>query len=595
MSPSKTLGRFLIWRMRHLPDRQFLLLLSGVVGAAAGLAAVALKEVVHWIHELLFGGQRHLLQSWLYGVLPVIGIVATVLMAKYVFRLNFGHGVSNVLHAISKGSSLIPRRMVGTHMAGSAVTVGLGGSVGLEAPIVVTGSAIGSNIGRAMHLNYKRRSILIGCGASAAIAAIFNAPIAGVIFAMEVLLTGVAISSFIPLLIASVAGAVVATVLSRDEILLSVELGDVFAAGDLPFYILLGIGCGLSALIFSRLSFAVEKVLRLVRRREVRAVVGALAVGLLILMFPPLFGEGYGFVKILTSGSQESLFTDRGLLGQITEPRVLIALLLALIILKAVAASLTIAAGGCGGVFAPSLFIGAVAGYFFASLVNLIYPNADPLPVAAFALVGMCGVMSGMLHAPLTAIFLIAELTGGYELFIPLMLVSAIAYSTTAYFEPHSIYTKRLYEKGDLFDQHNKDQLVLSLIDMDRIVEKDFTPLRPEATLADMIEVFKEAKRNLFPVVDEEGILNGLLTLDDVRTIMFDPSRHDTPIRTLMIKPTTVVRLGDDMMDVMGRFESSGKWNLPVLDEEGRYIGFLSRSKIFTSYRQRLLRQQRAE
>lgn len=584
------LFRFLIWRVRHIGDKQFVLMLAGLTGAVAGLAAVILKETVHIIQALLREGSLFE-YNYLYLAYPLIGIFLTYLFARYLLREKLGHGVTDVLHAISKRSSIIEQTKMYSRMLTSALTVGFGGSVGLEAPIVVTGSAIGSNVGALVHMPYKTRTLLIGCGAAGAIASIFNSPIAGVIFAIEVVFFEVALSAFIPLLIASVSGSLISMMLGSDDILFSFQLKDAFTAADVPYFVLLGILCGAVSLYFTRATFWVEKRFSRIKKGWKKALLGGLTLGLLIFIFPPIYGEGYDTIKELLSAKGQSAMND-SLFQDWIELKWIVLLFIGLVILvKPFASAITIAAGGSGGIFAPSLFMGGVTGFFLAYFVNLV-ADQPLVSVSNFTLVGMCGVMSAVLHAPLTAIFLIAEITSGYVLFVPLMLVSAISYTTISYFEKYSIYTKSLIERGDLIP-FDKDKQVLRLIDMKKLVETDLMAIDPNATLDDLAELIRQSKRNIFPVVNSQGELKGIVTLDDVREVMFDDqARKSIIIKTIMHSPPEYILESDNMNTVMQKFERTEAWNLPLI-EDGKYVGFISKSRIFNAYRKKLQRQHR--
>ncbi len=586
---STILMRFLVWRLRHISDNNFLLIVASIIGLTAGLAAVTLKSTVHFVQRLLQQNIDFTKINYLYLIYPAIGILLTVLIRKYVVKDTPGHGITRILRAISKNSSVIRKRYMVSNMLKSAVTVGFGGSVGLEAPIVVTGSAIGANIGRFVHLDYKKRTLLIGCGAAGAIAAIFNSPIAGVIFAIEVILTEVKISKFIPILIASVSGQLVSIILLGDDQLFSFRLIDAFTASDTPFYILLGIACGLVSLYFIRIINYVENALESVENAYSRALLGGLGLALIIFVLPPIYGEGYDSIKALLNGNEVMFFSENFLYSLGDQQLIALGFLFLIIVAKPFATAFTLGAGGSGGVFAPSLFMGGVTGFLFARLVQFVSPSTD-ISTSNFTLVGMCGVMSGVLHAPLTGIFLIAEITSGYMLFVPLMLVSAISFTTISYFEKHSIYTKKLIEKGDLI-QHDSDLIVLSLIDLQKIIEKDLLTIHPDATLKELVELVKISKRNIFPVVNEHNELEGIVTLDHIREIMFDPEKqYEIIVKTIMQKPPASVKTSEKMQSVMNKFERTQAWNLPVIDD-GIYLGFISKSRIFNAYRKKLIRQ----
>jgi CIC family chloride channel protein len=585
----KILTRFLIWRLKHISDNNFLLMVAAVIGLIAGLAAVVLKSAVH----LIQGGLETFLYkediNYLYLGYPLVGIFLTVFLAKFIFKERLGHGITDILYSISKNSSIIARIKMYSRMVTSAITVGFGGSVGLEAPIVVTGSAIGSNLAQVVHLDYKKRTLLIGCGTAGAIASIFNSPVAGVIFAMEVILTEVTISQFIPILIASVGGQLVSMMLLGEDILFSFKLTDPFLASDTMHFIGLGIFCGLISRYFVMVVQKSERALQRLKADFGRATTGGLILAIVILAFPPLYGEGYEAIKQLLAGDELAILERSFFYSFADSTTVFLLFLTFILLIKPLASGLTLGAGGSGGIFAPSLFMGALTGFLFASVSNLIYPSWE-LSQSNFTLVGMCGVMSGVQYAPLTAIFLIAEITSGYELFVPLMIVSALSYSTVSYFEKHSIYTKKLIEKGDLI-RHDKDKQVLSLISLEKIIEKDLLIISPDAHLEDLIELVKTSKRNIFPVVNANGELEGIVTLDDFREIMFEEEmRKQVEVRTLMQQPPATVGLQEKMQSVMNKFELTQAWNLPVLNE-GLYYGFISKSRIFNAYRTKLKQQ----
>jgi len=588
MSFNDLLVKFLIWRLKHISNNNFVLILSGLIGLVTGMAAVALKSTVHLIQGFLEKNLDITGINYLYLFYPLMGIMLTLIVAKYIFKEKLGHGITQILYTISKNSSIVRRSMMYSRMVTSAITVGFGGSVGLEAPIVVTGSAIGSNLGRLTHLNYKKRTLLIACGASGAISAIFNSPIAGVIFAIEVILTDATINKFIPILIASVTGSLVSLVLLGDDILFSFKIVDQFSAGDVPYYMLLGIACGIVSVHFTRVTYLVEKWVAKIKNDANRALLGGIGLAIIILIFPPIYGEGYNTIKLLLSGNEADIF-QRSLFYSISNNTIVVIIFLfAIIVVKPVASALTLGSGGSGGIFGPSLFIGGISGYLFALTNNFMLPGQ--ISASNFTLVGMCGVMSGVLHAPLTAIFLIAEITGGYTLFVPLMLVSAIAFTTVMYFEKHSLYTKNLVESGDLI-QDDKDRYVLSLIDIKKVIESDLLTVSADAKLGHLVELVKISKRNIFPVVNEKEELQGIITLDDVRDVMFDEeARQKIEVKSLMQKPPTEVYPYDDMQTVMNKFEVTQAWNLPVIDE-GKYLGLVSKSRIFNAYRKKLILQ----
>jgi len=560
--------------------------LAGAIGALAGVASVVLKQTVHYLQIFLIEGFEVRYENYLYLSYPIVGILITVLITKYLLKEKLGHGITGILYDISKRFSQIKLSKTFSRMVTSAITVGFGGSVGLEAPIVVTGSAIGSNIGRLVHLDYKKKTILIGCGAAGAIAGIFNSPIAGVIFAIEVLLTNVTVASFIPLLIAAVAGSLVSILFLGEDVLFFFRQTDPLTASDIPFFVLLGLVTGLFSVYFTRITYWVEKQINKISGDFNRALLGGVSLGLIIFVFPPLFGEGYTIIKDLLNNDSYAVLESSLFFDQIENLIFVGFFLTAVLLMKPIASALTIGSGGSGGIFAPSLFVGGIAGFVFAVTLNALL--GTDLSLKNFVLVGMCGTMSGILHAPLTAIFLIAEITSGYTLFIPLMLVSAISYNSVVYFEKYSLYTKHLIERGHMV-QHDKDRQVLNMIDLNKLIEKDLLIISPEATLANLVELVRKSKRNIFPVVNEANELQGVIMLDDIREIMFDPEAQQTKrVEDLMHSPPASISTLENMQSVMNKFEITDAWNLPVIDE-GKYVGFLSKSRIFNSYRKKLI------
>ena len=584
------LVRFLKWRLKHINDRNFVLILAILIGLLSGLAAVVLKQSVHLIERTLISSFTTTNAFYYSLMFPLVGITLTAVMAKYLLKERLGHGITQLLYDISKKSSIVRASKTYSRIVTSACTVGFGGSVGLEAPIVVTGSAIGSNVGRITHLGYRKRTLLIGCGAAGAISAIFNSPIAGVIFSLEIILSEVALISLIPLLISSVCASLVSLTLLGPEVLFSFKLKDEFLAQDVPYYVLLGVVCGLVSVYFTRMTYLIEHYIGIIKHDIGRAVTGGLLLGLIIFIFPPIYGEGYDTIKALLVEDTDTILELSMFKGRGDNIFFILLFGLGVLLIKPVASALTIGAGGSGGIFAPSLFLGAVTGFLYADTLGLLDSNL--VSISNFTLVGMCGVMSGVLRAPLTAIFLIAEITSGYELFIPLMLVSAISFSTSLFFEKHSLYTKNLVESGDLI-QYDKDRQVLSNIRLKKIIESDLLTIKPEAKLDELVNLVRRSKRNIFPVVNDEQELMGIITLDDVREIMFDEEMRQTvEVQTIMHSPPAFVSSHENMQSVMRKFELTGAWNLPVIDE-GKYQGFVSKSRIFNTYRTQLIRAHR--
>lgn len=589
MPKSDFITKLLIWRLRHLSNQSFIIILSGIIGIISGLAAVILKSGVHAIQEFLTEDFYNEYANFLYILYPMIGITAAYIVGKYIFKDVGGHGIPDVLFIISKKQSLIPRVKMYSRLFTSALTVGFGGSVGLEAPMVVTGSAIGSNTGLLMHLNAKKRTLLIGCGAAAAISAIFGAPIGAVIFAIEVILMEISTASFIPLLIASVMGSLTSMVLIGKDSIFSFDFHETFKASHMPYYLLLGIICGLVSLYFNRAVRRTELAIEGLESQTIRMLYGGAFLGFMVFFFPPIYGEGYNTLNQLIEGKSAEILNRSPFFSVIENPYMIIIFLVFIILFKPIASALTIGSGGSGGIFAPSLYVGGIVGFVFAYSKNLIGFHI-PLPLASFTLVAMCGVMSGVQHSPLSAIFLIAEITGGYELFVPLMFVSAISYITTTYYQKDSLYSLQLKDKGKFLPE-SKDQELLELIDITHVIERDLLPVHPDAKLKDLTNLVKISKRNIFPVVDEKKALRGIVTLDDIRDIMFDQTQQDSVfIRDLMHSPPEILLATENMQKAMEKFESSGAWNLPVI-ENGIYLGFVSKSRIFNAYRKRLIRQ----
>ncbi|WP_339875457.1 chloride channel protein [uncultured Algoriphagus sp.] len=572
-----------------MSNQTFILILSGIIGILSGLAAVILKQSVHAIQHFLTEGFYKEYANFLYIIYPLIGISAAYFLGKFIFKDGGGHGIPDILFTISKKQSIIARVKTYSRVFTSAITVGFGGSVGLEAPMLVTGSAIGSNVGSLVHLNAKKRTLLIGCGAAAAISSIFGAPIGGVIFAIEVILMEISTASFIPLLIATVTGSLTSMVLIGKDSAFNFKLTDSFQASHMPYYLLLGIACGLVSLYFSQAVRKTESLMEGLESQALRILYGGAILGIMVFFLPPIYGEGYDTLNTLIEGNSSQLLEKSPFFSIIENPYLIIVFLIFIILVKPVAAAVTLGAGGSGGVFAPSLYVGGILGFLFAYSSNLFHFTI-PLPLAHFTLVAMCGVMAGAQHAPLSAIFLIAEITGGYELFIPLMFVSAISYVTKTAYQKDSIYMLQLKEKGRHLPE-SKDQELLELITITHVIERDLLPIHPDSKLKDLISLVKISKRNIFPVVDEHKALRGIVTLDDIRDIMFDREKQERIlIKELMHSPPEILLATENMQKAMEKFELSGAWNLPVI-EDGKYLGFVSKSRIFNAYRKRLIKQ----
>ena len=580
--------RFLLWRDKHIKEKHFILIVSFLVGICTAAAAIVLKSIIHFIQHLLTGNFNQDGANYLYLLYPVIGILLAGLFVKYIVRDDISHGVTKILYAISQRKSRIKPHNAWTSIVASSVTIGFGGSVGAEAPIVLTGAAIGSNLGRLFRMEQKTLMLLVGCGAAGAIAGIFKAPIAGVVFVVEVLLLDLTMTSVLPLLITSVTAATVSYIFTGTEAMFPFSQTEAFVIERIPYVLLLGVFCGLVSLYFTKVMNRVEGMYRNLNNYWKKFVVGGIMLSVLIFIFPPLYGEGYDTISSLLNG-QFSHIMDKSMFYSLNDTYWGLQIFLTLILLfKVFASSATNAGGGCGGIFAPSLYLGCIAGFVFAHASNY-FPFTMYLSEKNFALLGMAGIMSGVMHAPLTGVFLIAELTGGYALFLPLMIVSVSSYITIKMFLPHSIYSMRLAQKGELLT-HHKDRAVLTLLNTDSVIERDFLTVSTEMSLGDMVKVIAKSGRNMFPVIDERGILLGLVLLDNIRNIMFRPELYNRfHVSKFMVSAPAKIQVGTPMEQIMRIFDDTKAWNLPVVDEEGRYIGFMSKSKIFNSYREVLV------
>jgi chloride channel protein, CIC family len=570
----------------RLDHRQQMYLLSFITGITSGLAAVLLKNIVHW--TLLFiSHQRDISHiNFLYFVFPLAGILLTLLFVRIFIRDEMGHGITKILHAISKKGGYIRPHNSYSSIIASTLTVGFGGSVGLESPVVVTGSSMGSNLGRLFGMNYKSIITLIGCGAAGAIAGIFKAPVAGVVFAMEVLMLDISMLSMVPLLISAVTGASLSYLLIGNEVTLHYPLQGTFFFRNIPFYLVLGIVTGFVSLYFTRITIYIESLFSAIGKTWVRVLTGGIALGILVLLFPPLYGEGYDIVNEFLTGNVSSILQGSIFFAHQQNLLIFLLFFILVLLLKPIAMTATTGSGGVGGIFAPTMFMGGFTGYIAARLLNLF--SFIDIPEKNFVLAGMAGLMAGVMHAPLTAIFLIAEVTGGYSMFIPLMITSTISYITIKYFEPHSIYNHRLAKRGELIT-HNKDKAVLTLLEMDKVIEKDFTTVSPDDSLGKLVKSISKSKRNLFPVLMGNNMLVGIVLLDTIRHIMFNTDMYNRVfVRDLMQPPPAHIIPGESMESVMRKFEEHEAWNLPVIDN-GEYIGFLSKSKLFSFYRKWLI------
>jgi CIC family chloride channel protein len=560
--------------------------LSLVVGLLSAVAAALLKYSIHFTHKILTEGITAESGSYLYLVYPLIGMLMTFLFVRYIVKDNIGHGISRILFSISRKKSHLKTHNTWTSIIASTLTIGFGGSVGAEAPIVLTGSSIGSAIGRFFKLNYKNVTLLIGCGAAGAVSGIFKAPIAGIVFTLEILMLDLTTSSIVPLLISSVTAATVAYFLMGDKVLLSFNVVGAFNISNIPWYLLLGVISGLISLYFSKMTLFLEERYNEIKNSYLRLILGGIVLGGLIYLFPPFYGEGYDTIMLLLQGNSDLIIHNSIFSHYSNSFLVIILFMSGLVLLKVIASSSTNGAGGVGGIFAPTLFIGGINGYLVAIVLKK-FVNID-LPDNRFVLVGMAGMMAGVMHAPLTAIFLIAEITGGYNLLIPLIITSTAAYITIRSFEKHSIYHVQLANTGDLIT-HDKDKAVLTRMNWKREIETDLLKVKPSDTLGVLVKIIARSKRNLFPVVDEYNILEGVVSLDDVREIMFQQELYATTfVKDLMTIPPSYIDKKENIETVMEAFRKTGAWNLPVLDD-GYYVGFISKSRIYSTYRELLV------
>ena len=574
-------------REKHIKDKQFILILAFITGLGCALAAFLLKSSIHFVQNIVKSLMANDSLNYWYLAFPAIGIIIASLFVKYIVKDDISHGVTKILYAISQHKAIIKLHNCWSSIVASSITIGFGGSVGAEAPIVLTGSAIGSNLGQFFKLDQRTLMLLVGCGAAGAVGGIFKAPIAGVAFVMEVLLMDLTMTSIVPLLIASVTATAFSYFFMGNEVMFHFDNYAPFTLDRVPFLLLLGVVCGLISLYFTRGMNWLEGIFRRLKTPYKKIAVGGLMLGGLIFLFPPLYGEGYDTINALLTGECYNLFNQSFLYEFRFESWAILLYLSLIIFFKIFASAATNGAGGTGGIFAPSLFVGCITGFVVAEALNII---GLPVPHQNFAFAGMAGLMSGVMHAPLTGTFLIAELTGGYDLFMTLMITSVVAYLTIIIFERHSLYAMRLAQKGELLT-HHKDRAVLTLMKMDNVIETDFAIVTPEATLGELVKVISKSHRNLFPVVNPKtGRFVGVVSLDEVRNIMFRPELYNRyTVQDLMTMPPGRIVSNMSMDKVMDIFENTGAWNLPVVDEKDKYIGFVSKSKIFNTYRKVLV------
>lgn len=588
MQAKELLNRFFLWRDSHIKERHFLLFVCFLVGILTALAAFTLKTAIHFFQVFLTENFTQETFNFSYLLFPIAGILIAGLYVRYVVKDDISHGVTKILFAISQRKSRIKPHNTYSSLVASSVTIGFGGSVGAEAPIVLTGSAIGSNLGNFFRLEQQSLMILVGCGAAGAIAGIFKAPIAGILFVIEVLLLDLTMSSIMPLLVTAVTATTVSYLLNGMGAMFAFSQMEPFLLDRIPYVILLGIVCGLLSLYVVRAMSWCEGVFHRLSYWK-RFMLGGAILSVLIFFFPPLYGEGYNTINTLLAGGDGFLsLTNESFFSTIQSNWGVIIFLVLVVLFKVFATSATNGGGGTGGVFAPTLFLGCIAGFVFSYVLNQTGYTLF-LPQENFALMGMAGVMAGVMHAPLTGTFLIAELTGGYELFLPLMIVSLISYGTILLFEKHSIYAKRLAKRGELIT-HHKDKAVLTFLKIEELLEKDIPTVKPEMTLGEMVKVISTSNRNIFPVVDDHNVLQGLVMMNDIRNIMFRPELYDRfTVEKFMVGSPATIDINSTMEEVMDTFENTKAWNLPVVDKQGVYKGILSQSSVFNSYREVLV------
>ncbi len=581
------LDRVIDWRVKHISDNQFVLLLSFFVGIFAAVAAFVLHWLIHQIQTLLVSGFSTTSENWMFLVFPIIGIWLTSLFIKYIVKDNISHGITRVLYAISTNRSRLKAHNCWSSVIASAITIGFGGSVGAEAPIVLTGSAIGSRLGQLFHLDNKTLMLLVGCGATAAIAGIFKAPIAGLVFTLEVLMVDLTMASLLPIMISSVTATCFSSLFTGDSAMFNFQMDGVWELDRVPAVILLGIFCGFLSLYFMRvMTWCESGYAKLAKHPYVKLLVGGIALSTLIFFFPSLYGEGYNSLSIFIEGKTPTDW-DQVMNGSLFSGNDnLLLLYVGLVMLtKVFATSSTNGAGGCGGTFAPSLFIGGFGGFFFARLWNMNQIGVY-IPERNFTLYGMAGVMAAVMHAPLTGIFLIAELTGGYKLFIPLIIVAISSYLTISVFEQHSIYAIRLAREGKLITHHT-DRSVLTLMNLDDLVDKDYTAVHPDMEMGDLVHAISRSRTSYIPVLDDAGHLLGEIDITKIRHVIFRTELyHRFTVVKLMTPPAAVLHESDNANDVMKKFDKTGAQMLPVLDENDCLKGYITRTHIYGTYRQ---------
>ncbi|APY10748.1 chloride channel protein [Seonamhaeicola sp. S2-3] len=586
----KLLRKFLIWKYKHLSEQQFIYILSILVGILAGTGTVVLKNLTHFIRSLLELNFLKNYQNTLYFIFPIIGLALVYVIKQTWLKKHIGHGISTTLYGLSKLNGILPRYNIYAALITAPLTAGFGGSVGLQGPAVSVGSALGSNTAQLFHMNTKARLLLIGCASAGAMASMFKAPIAAIIFAVEIFSLDIAFTSLVPLLLASVSAVITSYMFLGTDVLLHVDLEDSFKFNNLPIYIALGIVTAIASVYFSKVFFSITNFFKQFESRALRLLIGGVAIGTMLYFIPPLYGEGYNLMNNLLKGDHLAAIGKTPMNLDLNNIWIVIALLIGIAIFKAIAMTTTFGAGGVGGIFIPTLIMGSVLGNAFAKIVNNIGMNFS-VPEANFTLLGMTGLMAGVLHAPLTAIFLIAEITSGHELFVPLMIVAAISFAITKFYVSHSIYTMKLAERGELMT-HDKDQNVLMVLDIKKVIETNFVTLKPEMTLGQILnEAVAKSSRNHFPVINNKHEFLGVIRLDDIRHMMFKADLYDkVRVADLMHADADIIDYDTDSMnDIMEKFKVTGAWNLPVV-KQGKYYGYISKSKLLTAYRRQLIK-----
>jgi len=588
-SRTHLLSSITAWLEKHLTKQQLLILISAVVGLLSGLVAVVIKNLTYLIQSWLGGGYISNYHNAYYFVFPVLGLLLVYLFSKFILKKEIGQGISTTLYSISRRNGFMRKFQNYASIITAPITLGFGGSAGLEAPTVVSSAAISTSFSKFLNLTQASRTLMIGCAAAGAMSSIFQAPVAGIIFAIEIFSLDLTLVSMIPLLVASVSSILTSYFFFGSDIILHTQLGEAFEISDVPFYIALGIFTAIASITFTKVYIYTFKKFNAFKSKFNKILVGGLILSGILFLVPQIYGEGYVSINELLSGNnalvtQNKLFQGKDLTWMV------IVFLLILVVFKMIATSVTIAAGGIGGIFAPVLFMGSMIGHCYALVINSLGITKNPVSLSQYTLVGMAGLIAGVMHAPLTAIFLIAEITSGYSLFIPLMITAAISYVITSQFQPNSLYTMELAERGDLVT-HNKDQTVLTLMDIHQVIEDNFKVLTIDMNLEEVVnEGVIKSKRNLFPIVDEDHVFKGIILLDNIRTIMFDKTLYqEMTVTDLMENAPDVIELNDCRMnDIMKKFQDTDAWNLPVV-RDGKYVGFISKSKLLTAYRQKLI------